>query len=299
MNHVVIPKPLGADNVVTASDLVRHFGLWQERAGREPVYVMHRGRPRFVLASVEIMQALCSPHVADAGDAALPGIGVESLLDLTRDMILIVDRDLALVSASRPARGYFGDNARPGTMLDALFRTASATLVSEAVRRVIASGLAEEIEAGGPYTGRSIAVAIDPLGGGACLRISDMTIVDDMATIRAAHIADVEAQAATGLVAIGRINLRGYLEPPFSQIGAMAGVDALSLVGTRFVGLIDVGTRVAVGQALETAIDTRAATHIDALLLVCGATTKPVRIGFSPIGQGARMAAISVAIVAL
>lgn len=298
MNHLAIPKPPGAHNVVTASDLVRHFGLWQERASREPVYVLHRGRARLVLTSVEIMQALCSPHLADPGDAALPDIGVESLLDLTRDMMLIVDRDLALISASRAARRYFGESARPGTPLDGLFRAASAPLVSEAVRRVMASGLAEEIETGGPYTGRSIAVTIDPLGGGACLRISDMTIVDDIAAIRAAHLADVEAQAATGLVSIGRINLRGYLEPPFGQIAGMAGVDASSLAGTRFVGLIDLAARVAVGQALEAAIDTRTATQVDALLLVCGATTKPVRLGFSPVGQGAHISAISVAIVA-
>lgn len=298
MSHFAIPKPLSANNVVTASDLVRHFGLWQERASREPVYVLHRGRARFVLTSVEIMQALCSPHLADSGDAALPDIGVESLLDLTRDIMLIVDRDLVLISASRAARRYFGESAKPGAALDALFRAASVTLVSEAVRRVMASGLAEEIETGGPYAGRSIAVAIDPLGGGACLRISDMTIIDDIAAIRAAHLGDVEAQAATGLVAIGRINLRGYLEPPFGQIAGMAGIDAPSLAGTRFVGLIDLGTRVAVGQALETAIDTRAATQVDALLLVSGATTRPVRIGFGPVGQGAHVSAISVAIVA-
>lgn len=299
MNHVAIPKPLGANNVVTASDLVRHFGLWQERASREPVYVLHRGRARFMLTSVEIMQALCSPHLAGAGDAALPDIGVESLLDLTRDTLLIVDRDLGLISASRAARRYFGESAKPGAALDALFRTASAPLVSEAVRRVMASGLPEEIETGGPYAGRSIAVAIDPLGSGACMRISDMTIVDDIAAIRAAHVADVAALAVTGLVAIGRVNLRGYLEPPFGQIAAMAGVDAQSLASTRFVGLIDLSTRVAVGQALETAIDTRAATQADARLLVCGATTKPVRLGFSPIGRGAHVSAISLAMVAL
>ncbi len=296
MNHPALPKPLGGTNVVTASDLVRHFGLWQERAGREPVYVLHRGRARFVLTSVEIMQALCAPH--KSGDAPT-ALGVETLLDLTRDMLLLVDRDLALIAASRPARSYFGGGTKPGTLIDDLFRTASATFLSEAIHRVLASGLAEEIETGGPYSGRSIAVAIDPIEAGVCLRISDVTLIDDIAAIRAAHAADVDAQAATGLVALGRINLRGYLEPPLGQIAAMAGVDATSLSGTRFVGLIDLGTRVAVDEALETAIDTRAATYVDATLLVCGATTKPVRIGFSPVGQGTRMAAVSVALVAL
>lgn len=301
MNHVALPKPLGTTNIVSASDLVRHFGLWQERASREPVYVLHRGRPRFVLTTVEIMQALCSPPQGAVTGVTTPAMSIESFMDLTRDLLLVVDRDLALMSASLPVRRYFGESVKPGTALGELFRSASAPFLLDAVRRVIASGLTEEIETGGPYAGRSIAVAIDPVGAGAgaCLRITDLTLTDEIAEIRAEHSADRGALAATGLVAVGRINLRGYLEPPFGPIAAMAGVDAQSLSGTRFVGLIDLATRVAVGQALESAIETRAPTHVDATLLVCGATTRPVRLGFSPVGQGIRLAAVSVAMVAV
>ncbi len=247
-----LPGSANGSNVVTASDLVRHFGVWQERANRESVYVLHRGRPRFVLTSVEIMQTLCAPH-----GGMLPGAALADLL-----------------------------------------RTTSTALLTEAVRRVMASGLAEEIETAGPYAGRSIAVAIDPIGAGACLRVNDVTMVDDIAAIRAAQIADADALAATRLAALGRINLRGYLEPPFAPIAAMAGIDSTSLARTRFVGLIDVGTRIAAGEAIEAAIDTRAPTSVDATLLVCGATPKPVRLGFSPSRRGSRIDAVSVAMVA-
>ncbi|WP_169542551.1 hypothetical protein [Sphingomonas baiyangensis] len=39
---LVDPHP---DACVTASDLVRRFGTWQERALARPVFVMRRGRP--------------------------------------------------------------------------------------------------------------------------------------------------------------------------------------------------------------------------------------------------------------
>ena len=290
--------PLNGTNVVTASDLVRRFGLWQERAGREPVYVLHRGRPRFVLTSIEIMQALCAPHEAPLGQAAAPALGMEALLDLTRDLILIVDRNLVLIAASRAARGYFGDATRPGTPLPDLVRTPSAGWLIEAVLRVVASGLREEIEIGAPFAGRSVSVAIDPVGAGACLRFDDITIVEELAAMRAARAADTDALAATGLAAIGRINLRGYLEAPFGAIAAMAHVDAASLAGTRFVGLIDLGTRVAVGQALETAISARTPVQVDAILFAAGSIAKPVRIGFSPIVDRSLVDAVSVVIVA-
>ena len=56
--------------MVTASDLVRHFGTWRERALRAPVYILHRGRPRLILASVELIEMLCRPQEASDGDAA-------------------------------------------------------------------------------------------------------------------------------------------------------------------------------------------------------------------------------------
>ena len=49
-----------ARQIVTSSDLVRHFGHWQDKAAREPVYVLHRGRLRFVITAVDIMDALCT-----------------------------------------------------------------------------------------------------------------------------------------------------------------------------------------------------------------------------------------------
>jgi len=63
--------PADRDDMTTASDLVRRFGLWSDRATREPVYVLHRGRPRLILASVELIEMLCRPAVpSDEEDRA-------------------------------------------------------------------------------------------------------------------------------------------------------------------------------------------------------------------------------------
>lgn len=59
------------DDTTTASDLVRRFGLWSDRATREPVYVLHRGRPRLVLASVELIELLCRPREEETDSNSL------------------------------------------------------------------------------------------------------------------------------------------------------------------------------------------------------------------------------------
>ncbi len=64
------PSATDRDDMTTASDLVRRFGVWSERAARDPVYIMHRGRPRLVLASVELIAKLCLPRERDADDRA-------------------------------------------------------------------------------------------------------------------------------------------------------------------------------------------------------------------------------------
>lgn len=53
-----MPAPPDRDDVTTTSDLVRRFGRWRARAARSPVYILYRGRPRFVLASIELIDVL-------------------------------------------------------------------------------------------------------------------------------------------------------------------------------------------------------------------------------------------------
>ncbi|MBN8815057.1 MAG: hypothetical protein J0J06_06385 [Sphingomonas sp.] len=63
--------PADRDDTTTASDLVRRFGLWSERATREPVYILRHGRPRLILASVELIEMLCQPREEEEDQASL------------------------------------------------------------------------------------------------------------------------------------------------------------------------------------------------------------------------------------
>lgn len=295
-----LPAPLNDGNVVTASDLVRHFGVWQERASREPVYVLHRGRPRFVLTSVDIMQALCAPHRADqrGRETLEPGVGVDALFDLIRDIVLIVDHEHHVVAASHTARRYFGEALRIGASLATIVRSASSALLVDAVDRVRASGNAEAIDIAAPYPQRSMTVAIDAIRSGTFLRFHDLTMVDELAALRTEHLAASDALHVTGLAATGQINMRGYLEAPLDSVARLAGVDPAALVGTRFIALVSQAARSAVGQAIESVIDTRQPIGLNADLIVSGGHFRPVRLGFSAVGRGPAVEGVRVAIIA-
>lgn len=160
-------------DIVTASDLVRHFGLWQERAARTPVYVMFRGRPRLVLTSIEVMETLVAPHVPDR---AVQAPDATALLDLVRDMIVIAGADLRITATSRTARAYFGEAVAPGLSLDTLVPIPSREALMKTLRHVVAAGVSQTIDLPSPRRiGGILTLHLDPHRHGVAARIEDIT----------------------------------------------------------------------------------------------------------------------------
>lgn len=267
-----------ASQTVTASALVRQFGTWQERAAKAPVYILHRGRPRLVLTSIDVMEALCAPHADPAAGATL----AESLLDSIRELVVILDLDMKIVTVSRAARGYFGVAAPEGMTLDRLAPGATVDFLIAAASRVLESGLAETIEvAAARYARRRLSIAIVPCPTGVGLYAQDITVADDLKEARERLDALDQALAIVEDVAAARINLRGYLCDVSPSLAALTAIPAETLASVRFVTLFDVASRVAVGDAIEAVIADGVPRAARGLLLVNRAAPRPVRIGLS------------------
>ena len=160
-------------DIVTASDLVRHFGLWQDRAARTPVYVMFRGRPRLVLLSIEVMEALVAPHVPTR---EIQGPDSTALLDLIRDMVVIADADLRITATSRTARAYFGEGVAAGISLDTLVPIPARDILLKTLRHVMAAGVTQIVDLPSPRrAGGLLTLTIEPHRRGVALRIEDVT----------------------------------------------------------------------------------------------------------------------------
>ncbi|WP_260599245.1 PAS domain-containing protein [Sphingomonas endolithica] len=159
--------------IVTASELVRHFGLWQERAARAPVYVMFRGRPRLVLTSIELMETLLAPHLPDRD---VQGPDPAALLDLIRDMVVVADGDLRVVAASRTARAYFDASVAAGVPVETLVPLDARDILLKVLRHVVAAGVAQTIDLSSPRrTGGLLTLTIEPHRRGIALLVQDIT----------------------------------------------------------------------------------------------------------------------------
>ena len=287
------PLAAGTEQQVTASDLVRHFGLWQERAGRAPVYVLHRGRPRLVLTSLDVMDALCAPHASNDGDAQA---SLAALLDADEAVTIVVGRGGIIRFASHGARARFGAAVVAGAPLAALPAMAGDLLL-DAVARVIETGIAEDVEfTWHRFPTRRQHCRILPFPDGCVLHAEDAGAVDELRVMAQVHGATLAALESAGAISV-RIGLRGHIEAPPLTLARATGIAVDALAAARFVSLFDVAGRVAVGGAVEQAIATAAPLSVDAALLVRGAVPQPVTIGLAPIREAGQVVALIATIV--
>ncbi|WEK42602.1 MAG: hypothetical protein P0Y64_14615 [Candidatus Sphingomonas colombiensis] len=291
MNDTPSIRP-GDQQCVTASQLVRHFGLWQERAARAPVYILHRGRPRYALTSIDVMEALCAPlSVAPADNNALA-----TLLDADGTIAMILDREGRVALASSAARARYGavmrSSSRPGEIA-----SSGGAMLDDAIARVIASGIAESIEiVPETFLSRRLRCDLTPFPTGCLLRAVDVTTEQALAAIRAQLLAMSEAGAASGAINV-RINLRGYVVAPSPDLAALTGIAAEALATARFASLLTVGSRVQAGHALDAVATDGIARSVTAECLIHGAAPMPVAIGVGAVTIAGRIEELAITIV--
>ena len=289
MDYATRPH-LGAEQQVTASELVRHFGPWQDRAARAPVYIDHRGRLRLVLLSLELMNSLCTPHAQSALD---PQAAIPALIDLLEDAIVLFDKSGRVQHANNVARTRFGVGAQldqPARQLSGV----SGAFLADAVARVLDSGTAETLDlVSDRYPARRLHARIDPLARG-CLLVARDATASEEARARSAELHAIErAIEVSNGAARARINPRGYLIEPDAALARITGTTPEQLASARFLTLVAVADRARVGDMIDYAYANNAAVGTRAHLLVRGATAVPIAIGFAPVERAGRVEEIS------
>jgi hypothetical protein len=276
----MLPLHPAADDCVSASDLVRRFGEWQERALIRPVFVMRRGRPALVLTSFDLMRRLCEHERREAG-ADRP-----VYLDSLREPVLRIDGQGRIRDCNQAARLAFpGGPTILGARLDALLPAAIAGFVEELVRRALRAGVVEHSEMA--IGARHYSLTLLPDGEQVVMIANDVSEDAAIAFERTQAEATAAAIEAHPLVALVHLNLRGYVDGPAPSLARMCRIAPSALAAIRFVTLIDIGSRVAVGEAVEAAIDSRQSQSVAATLPRSHGEGVPVTIALAPRLMGA------------
>jgi PAS domain-containing protein len=266
--------------------------VWQDRAARAPVYVLHRGRPRLALVALDVLDAMSASQASGLNRDDVR----EAMLDTISDVIFVIDDDARLVFANAAARVRFGDTVRPGLTL-ASISTSGGLFLAGAIARVLAGADAETMEiAADRFPERLLSLHIAPLPQGCIVIARDATATDELRHLEAMRSAEAKALAQLAGCATATIGLRGHLIAPDESLARLTGVATHQLASARFVTLIGIADRPAVGAAIEKAMAGGEA-GVDAALLVRGAEERSVSIGFAPVLVAGRVEQIAALIV--
>lgn len=276
----------GEAQMVSASALVRNFGVWQDRAVVAPVYIVKRGRPRLVMLATELIEQLAAMPATDAG-GGWPAER-QPLLDAVREAVILLDGEGRIRFANTAAHSCFGlGRDVAGAPIERALSPILAGFLGDVITRVSRSGLREHLELAADRAGeRHLSLVVMPLPDGVGLVAQDVTVLAELANAGGALSAVDSALAALEQVAKVRINLRGYLVRPTQSFARLTRLPLETLASVRFVSMIEIGTRAAVADAIERTIRERQATRIEARLLVNGLSPQPVAIGLAPLERG-------------
>src|SRR3546814_2566314 len=104
-------RALRAADRVSASQLVRRFGHWQNVASERPVFVLHHGNPRCVLISIPLLSNLAAEADHHPGDARLAALH-DITLDHMRNRMNVPDSDLVITGINADPRAYLSVSER-------------------------------------------------------------------------------------------------------------------------------------------------------------------------------------------
>lgn len=102
----------GEEQLVAATEIVRNFSAWQERCTHRPIYILHHGRPRSVLLSLDLYGRLLASQGPQSASERQLRVQMDLLLAHMGTMFAQADRELRIVRVNRAAAAFLGCNPR-------------------------------------------------------------------------------------------------------------------------------------------------------------------------------------------
>ena len=269
---------------VTAAEITRNFGMWQDRTGQAPVIVTHHGRSRCILLSAIDYADLTrkTPAVEDEIDQPFT---MDVLMEEIDVAFLSTDKQLNIIDANTNAAIMLaaGRNALSGQPLAVLCPDLVEGLTGIRLKRVLQTHERQRIRH--TINGRIADIHIFPSPRG--LSVAWRSAEDDEALQRLS----VEKDALHRLLSmdgrIGTIRLSpratiGQADPAF---GAMCGIPVERLAGARLVDLVSRHGRAELNAAIEQVFGPAGQASLDAILVTNDGSEISVRIAMTALHE--------------
>ncbi|PVM86336.1 prevent-host-death family protein [Caulobacter radicis] len=275
---------------VTAGEISRNFGQWQDVALSGPVIVTHHGRPRVVMISAE--------HYAAAGLAEGPaGFDNDSALQTAEtarsaivghlnEAFVALDPDLKITAVNPVFEDLKGASAAQlvGLAWTEVFSAPVQALIGEQFRRVLRTGETLEFESESTVqSGRCFGVRVFPYPGGVAALFVNRTEERDLrARLDRAAALETALSVLPG-VATARLNIRGVLTSMDADFLRLTGFSEAELRDCRLSDIVRPAERRALTQAVEHALQGDAPARLPVTLLVKDGAERTIELALATV----------------
>ncbi|MBK5264942.1 MAG: PAS domain-containing protein [Alphaproteobacteria bacterium] len=243
-----VHRSLTRDNEqsVPSTEIVRNFPVWQSKSNDRPVYILHHGRPRSVLLSLDQYGELLAGLGSQNEREERLYQQLDTVLVYSPVMFIQVSRDLRVLRVNRTAAIHLGRSASElaEKPLENLFPPAHARKISETARKVIGTGMAAQLTMKSSVgVGHYYRLDIAPFPPGAAIFWSDVTHDTEFDALRAwRETQDVLLSMMTGC-ATGEIGEDGILAGVHASLRRLLRRRQESIAGIGFADLFDEESR--------------------------------------------------------
>jgi PAS domain S-box-containing protein len=275
-----------AFNNVSAAEISRSFGLWQDKALKAPVTVTHHGRPRVVILSADRYAELVdgSPSAAkgDSEAKAQLNVVIEQLLHA----FVALDAELRYTIVNPAAQAYYGLSREEmlGRPMTSVFPEFAGSALASHYEGVLRSGEVATFETPSPrIPNRRFLVRVFPFGDGIASVFTNISelhgLRQQVATLRSVATAlAIEPRAAH----VG-LNTRGSIVESGADFEGLSGFSRDELAGKHLVDVFQPVERSGLTDAIGRVLSDRAVVRMDGSLLHKDQSVRPVSLAMAPI----------------
>ncbi len=250
---------------VTAAEITRNFGMWQDRATLTPVIVTHHGRARCVLLSAGRYEQLASGGL-DA-PARQDNLLMQVLAERIDLAFVVIDTHFCICEANTAAAILLGNQREVliGRTLPEVWLDIRDSIAEAQIKRSMLTGEATQARLRLP--GKAAIINAFPWPDGLGLLIRVINGGEDMERSIA------EAGAIQRLVTLDRslstakLSMRGTLTEPDPAFCAMTKISPERLSGARLLDLIPRDHRPAASALIEKVLTERQEGNCDSAFI--------------------------------
>jgi PAS domain-containing protein len=273
---------------VSAAEVVRNFGLWQDQALAQPILITHHGRPRVAMVSMDEYHAMDA--VGEALTGALNGAGDDlnlAILNQAPFAFVAVDARMLIVGVNSALETLAGVPAVE--LLDRPWKVDlihGSPLFSQHLERTARTGEPAEFEfAAGWRAGNVYAARTFPYRDGAAAFIDNRTELRELRELEDRWQAVQTALGLTQGFSIIKLSMRGLIDEADGAFWTLTGFRPSDLATARLADIVAPADRHAMTQAVETVLSSGGQVRQEVRLLTHDMEERRCMIGMAAISH--------------